>query len=203
MGWFLIDITKPLPDDMLIIPPASTKLKGGYTCFTLCVRPSVRPSLRLSVCPSVDKISFTLHDGILTYFNLVQLRTSSSFFFFNQNYSLNETNANVSKMSSSGFTVWTLFILPCRWGLPCFIGGYVFMQYICIIILYIHISVVYVPQVYNSGTHSIMNCFGENKIDEKGSKNLRNCITVSGYIGKSNKDKIISVRNENILLRNH
>ena len=30
---------------LFIIPPASTKLKGGYTGFTLAVCPSVRPSV--------------------------------------------------------------------------------------------------------------------------------------------------------------
>ena len=37
----------------VIIPPASTKLKAGYTGFTLSVCPSV--------CPSVDKIVSALH----------------------------------------------------------------------------------------------------------------------------------------------
>ena len=40
-----------------IIPPASTKLKGGYTGITLSVCPSVRPS----VCPSVDRIVSALY----------------------------------------------------------------------------------------------------------------------------------------------
>ena len=38
---------------LLIIPPTSTKLKGGYTGITLSVRPSVRPS--------VDKIVSALY----------------------------------------------------------------------------------------------------------------------------------------------
>ena len=33
-----------------VIPAASTKLKWGHTGFTLSVCPSVRPSVRLSVC---------------------------------------------------------------------------------------------------------------------------------------------------------
>ena len=37
----------------VIIPPASTKLKAGYTGFTLSVCPSV--------CPSVDRIVSALH----------------------------------------------------------------------------------------------------------------------------------------------
>ena len=41
----------------VIIPPASTKLKGGYTGITL----SVCPSVRLSVCPSVDRIVSALY----------------------------------------------------------------------------------------------------------------------------------------------
>ena len=41
----------------LIIPPASTKLKGGYTGITL----SVCPSVRLSVCPFVDRIVSALY----------------------------------------------------------------------------------------------------------------------------------------------
>ena len=40
-----------------IIPPASAKLKGGYTGFTL----SVCPSVHLSVCPSVDRIVSALY----------------------------------------------------------------------------------------------------------------------------------------------
>ena len=41
----------------LIIPPASTKLIGGYTGITL----SVCPSVCLSVCPSVDRILSALY----------------------------------------------------------------------------------------------------------------------------------------------
>ena len=37
--------------------PASTKLKGGYTGFTL----SVFPSIHLSLCPSMDKIMSALY----------------------------------------------------------------------------------------------------------------------------------------------
>ena len=42
---------------LLIIPPASTKLKGGYTGITL----SVCLSVRLSICPSVDRIVSALY----------------------------------------------------------------------------------------------------------------------------------------------
>ena len=38
--------------------PASTKLKGGYTGFTLSIR---LPSLHPSVCPSVDTSGFTVY----------------------------------------------------------------------------------------------------------------------------------------------
>ena len=41
----------------LIIPPASTNLKDGYTGITL----SVCPSVCLSVCPSVDRIVSALY----------------------------------------------------------------------------------------------------------------------------------------------
>ena len=41
----------------IVIPPTSTKLKGGYTGITLSVCLSVRPS----VCPSVDKIVSALY----------------------------------------------------------------------------------------------------------------------------------------------
>ena len=41
----------------LFIPPASTKLKGGYTGFTLSICPSVCPS----VCLSVDRIVSALY----------------------------------------------------------------------------------------------------------------------------------------------
>ena len=40
-----------------LIPPASTKLKGGYTGFTL----SICLSVHLSVCPSVDRIVSALY----------------------------------------------------------------------------------------------------------------------------------------------
>ena len=43
--------------DLANYTPASTKLKGGYTGFTL----SVNPSVRSSVCPSVDRIESTLY----------------------------------------------------------------------------------------------------------------------------------------------
>ena len=45
-GQWLISIWK-----LIIIPPASTKLKGGYTGFTSSVRPSVCPSVHLWTKP--------------------------------------------------------------------------------------------------------------------------------------------------------
>ena len=42
---------------LLLYPPASTKLIGGYTGITL----SVCPSVRLSLCPSVDRIVSALY----------------------------------------------------------------------------------------------------------------------------------------------
>ena len=44
----------------IFIPPASTKLKGGYTRFTLSVC-LFRPSAHLSVCLSVDRMESALY----------------------------------------------------------------------------------------------------------------------------------------------
>ena len=57
-----IDACPPVASNKkLIIPPASMKLKGGYTGITFSVCPSVRPSVRLSVCLSVDRIVSALY----------------------------------------------------------------------------------------------------------------------------------------------
>ena len=45
--WYLCSIVVFI---QIIIPSTSTKLKGGYTGFTLSVCPSVHPSVRPSVC---------------------------------------------------------------------------------------------------------------------------------------------------------
>ena len=53
----------------LIIPPTSTKLKGGYTCFTL----SVCPSVHLSVCGQnrVRSVSSTILIGSISYLHIL------------------------------------------------------------------------------------------------------------------------------------
>ena len=58
MSWVIINAPRePAHCCVIIIPPASTKLKGGYTGITL----SVCPSVHLSVCPSVDIIVSALY----------------------------------------------------------------------------------------------------------------------------------------------
>ena len=53
----------------IIIPPASTKLKGGYTAFTL----SVCPSVRLSVCGEnhVHSVSSTILVRSISYLHIL------------------------------------------------------------------------------------------------------------------------------------
>ena len=55
------------------IPPASTKLKGGYTGITLSVCPSVRLSVRLSVCGQnrVRSVSSTILMGSISYLHIL------------------------------------------------------------------------------------------------------------------------------------
>ena len=59
--------------DPVFIHPASTKLKGGYTGFTLSVCPSVRPSVRLSVCGQnrVRSASSTILIGSISYLHIL------------------------------------------------------------------------------------------------------------------------------------
>ena len=62
---------------IIIIPPTSTKLKGGYTGNTLSVCPSVcpsvRPSVRLSVCGQnrVRSVSSTILIGSISYLHIL------------------------------------------------------------------------------------------------------------------------------------
>ena len=54
---------------LFIIPPASTKLIGGYTGITL----SVRPSVRLSICGQnrVRSVSSTILIGSISYLHIL------------------------------------------------------------------------------------------------------------------------------------
>ena len=57
----------------IFIPSASTKLKGGYTGITLSVCPSVRPSVRLSVCGQnrVRSVSSAILIGSISYLHIL------------------------------------------------------------------------------------------------------------------------------------
>ena len=62
-------VSQYLSQCWLIIPPASTKLKGGYTGITL----SVCPSVRLSVCGQnrVRSVSSTILIGSISYLHIL------------------------------------------------------------------------------------------------------------------------------------
>ena len=65
--WIILSV------QILIIPPASTKLIGGYTGITLSVCPSVRPSVRLSVCGQnrVRSVSSRMLIGSISYLHIL------------------------------------------------------------------------------------------------------------------------------------
>ena len=68
----------------IIIPPASTKMKGGYTGFTL----SICVSVRLSVCGQngVSAVSSTILVGSISYFHILSsnFRRCVACFVFNK-----------------------------------------------------------------------------------------------------------------------
>ena len=67
----------PITLFLFILPPASTKLKGGYTGITLSVCPSVHPSVcpsvRLSVCGQnrVPSVSSRILMGSISYLHIL------------------------------------------------------------------------------------------------------------------------------------
>ena len=68
--WFTINEQKLTQSyAIFVIPPTSTKLKGGYTGITL----SVRPSVRLSVCGQnrVRSVSSTILIGSISYLHIL------------------------------------------------------------------------------------------------------------------------------------
>ena len=84
----------------VIIPPTSTKLKGGYTGITLSVCPSVRPS----VCPSVDKIVSALY---------LQQYSSDPFHICTSYQATKEGVSRVMPVSKfKNLKFWRIFIRP-------------------------------------------------------------------------------------------